>query len=181
MQYYSRFKHIFMYLWSTLLFNFFIEKFLQHILSAWNGYRSFGLEFSILRNWKWPFCAFLKSTLDFSLDFHLLNSLAQKSCRHSPKLLTREKFLSIFHVGRHSFGANWILWPTFVRGWPLSESFVVKLICQWPGPISKWCSTRLADQVCATKLKKANPLRSQGEMPSGLLTISGLSRPAQPN
>lgn len=84
-------------------------------------------------------------TLNFSLDVHLLISVANKTCWNFPKLFARKIFLRISHA-RVSLCPNWILRPTLCSGLCL-KAFVVKLICQWPGPISKWSSTRVVDQV----------------------------------
>jgi len=80
--------------------NFFISKYLKHILSAWNGFRSTRLEFSISKtemDIPQPIWIFF-CTLNFSLDVHLLIPVTNKSCRHSPKLFARKIFLSISHV-----------------------------------------------------------------------------------
>jgi len=152
--------------------NFFISKYLKHILSAWNGFRSTRLEFSISKTemdipqpiWIF-FCA-----LNFSLDAHLLIPVTNKSCRHSPKLFARKIFLSIFHVrlivAKLNFAASLAnLGLAFCL-----RAFVVKLICQWPGPISKWSSTRVADQVAKVKEGKC-AYGTEVKMLPGLLTI----------
>lgn len=128
-------------------FNFFISKYLKHILSAWNGFRSICLEFSISRNWNGHFpchLAFLLHSLTFSLDTHLLNSLANKSWLAFRKTTDKREIFEYFscssHCGQIEFCGR--------LGFGLClKAFVVKLICQWPGPISKWSSTRVANQV----------------------------------